>query len=116
MNEPVTVPPYFLDEAAAFPIMRRALQLHAHLLPPWQKPNESTATFGAVMLANGAVGELLFCLGREFATALVPTLEQADAFELVRGLREAIRFGPCLTDEKGIPFFYPDYMALDTPE
>jgi hypothetical protein len=110
---PPTPTPFHLSHATALPIMRAALLLHADLLPSWQKPDENTADFGACMLFNGAPENILFSLGREFARALVPFLEDAKAYELAAGMQSAIQLGSCLTDDLGLRGVYLDHMNTD---
>lgn len=114
MPEPTTRPVY-ISEADGRSLMRNALALHGNLLPSWQKPDEKTAEFGALMLFHGSPENLLFCLGREFARALVPFLEQAQAYELARGMQSAIRLGSCITDGEGLQGVYLNHMNANTP-
>ena len=94
-------PLFHLSEAQLLPIMRRACHLYAWLLPPWQKPDEQCAVFCATMLAAGSVGNIIYCLGRAFAVKMLPLLVEAEAFELVVGLENAIAHGRSLLDEAG---------------
>ena len=110
---PHVTPPFYISEADALQLMRAALSRHGNLLPPWQKPDEKTAEFGTWMLVFGSPENLLFCLGRDFAHALVPFLEKAQAYELAAGMREAIRLGRCLTDDEGLPGVHLNYMNTD---
>ncbi|MEL5994634.1 hypothetical protein [Hymenobacter segetis] len=96
-----TPPLFYLSEPQLLPIMRRACHLYAFLLPPWQKPDEQCALFCATMLAAGSVGNIVFCLGRAFSAKMLPLLVEAEAFELVMGLENAIAHGRSLLDEAG---------------
>ncbi|GAB3877163.1 hypothetical protein GCM10028824_36590 [Hymenobacter segetis] len=53
------------------------------------------------MLAAGSVGNIVFCLGRAFSAKMLPLLVEAEAFELVMGLENAIAHGRSLLDEAG---------------
>jgi hypothetical protein len=113
-NQPPPAQPFYISEADALQLMRAAIGSHAHLLPSWQPADEKTAEFGALMLFHGSPDNLLFCLGREFARALVPLLEQAQAYELAAGMQSAIRLGSCITDDEGLRGVYLDHMGTNT--
>jgi hypothetical protein len=113
-NQPQPAEPFYISEADALQLMRAALLSHGHLLPSWQPANEETAEAGAIMLFYGGVGDLLFVMGREFARALVPLLEQAQAYELAAGMQSAIRLGSCITDDEGLRGVYLDHMGTNT--
>jgi hypothetical protein len=104
--------PFYLTEETGLPIGRRAVRLHSHLLPTWQKPDEATSQFIALMLQAGAVGHIVYCLGRAFSRELLSLLIQAEAYELIRGLTNAIELGRSLLDEEGA--LEPDGLDPDT--
>lgn len=93
--------PFFLTEETARPIGRQACRLNAYLLPTWQKPNDETVKFIAVMLQAAAAGNLVFLLGRAFYRELLALVTQAEAYELIQDLQNAIDLGCNLLDEDG---------------